>query len=405
MLSIGLMSGTSMDGIDAALIETDGESQIKELSSISLNYSDEFKILLKAAELAVRHMAGDLSAAKKYYPQAITDYLNKELNLSSTHELMTTNFDTVVEKSTRLHIQLVKQLLAKTNYSSEQIDVIGYHGQTLFHHPAKKITIQVGDGQLLADETRIKVVNDFRKHDVAAGGQGAPLAPLYHQAIAIRDQKIPLVIVNCGGIANVTVITDEATENLIGFDTGPGNGLIDRYVKQKTAGKECMDTDGKYGIKGKINEAALKKLHEKLNSFLSLKPPKSLDIGDFKLIPELNNLSIEDGCATLEAFTADTIVKSIDHIANNIPKLWVLAGGGWNNPVIYSELKTRLWKTLDKDIEIKMADEIGWNSKYMEAQIFAYLAVCCLQHKPISFPSTTQVPYPLSGGLISHPAH
>lgn len=394
------MSGTSMDGIDAALIDTDGETSIKELGGVSLDYDTEFKILLKAAEFAVRKNSGDLSAAKKYYPQAIEDYLVTELKISVPKNINTITFDEVVKKSTQLHIEAVKKLLEKTHHSSSQIDVIGYHGQTLFHQPASKITIQIGDGQLLADQTNITVVNDFRSSDVAAGGQGAPLAPLYHQALAIRDQKIPVAIINCGGIANITVINGTNKTDVIGFDTGPGNGLVDRYIKQKTQNKESMDTDGKYGIQGKINKAAFEKLYEQLNSFLNLKPPKSLDINDFGLIPELNSLSLEDACATLEALTADTIVKSIDHITNNIPMLWVLAGGGWNNPVIYSELKTRLEKKLGEYIQIKTADEIGWSSKYMEAQIFAYLAARCLQNKPITFPSTTQTPKPLTGGKI-----
>lgn len=383
MLTIGLMSGTSMDGIDAALIETDGENVVKELAGVSLDYSTHFKVQLKEIESAVRKYSGDISAVKKHS----TDI----------------TFDAVVKQSTQLHIEAVKKLLEKINHSADRIDVIGYHGQTLFHQPTNKITIQVGDGQLLADQTNIKVVNDFRSRDVLAGGQGAPLAPLYHQALAIRDQKIPVAIVNCGGIANVTIITGETTDDIVGFDTGPGNGLIDRYIKLKTSHQEHMDFDGKYGSKGKINNTAFEKLYQKLNPFLNLKPPKSLDIGDFELTSELSQLSIEDACATLEAFTADTIVKSIDHIATEIPKLWVLAGGGWNNPVIYSELKKRLQNKLGTDIEVKLADEIGWNSKYMEAQLFAYLAVRCLQNKPITFPSTTQAPHPLTGGKIYIP--
>lgn len=383
MLSIGLMSGTSMDGIDAALIETDGEKIIKELHGVSLTYDTQFKIQLKEIEATVRKYSGNISAAKKYSTEHV--------------------FDEVIKQSTQLHIEAVKRLLEISHYSADQIDVIGYHGQTLFHQPANKITIQVGDSQLLADQINITVVNDFRSRDVLAGGHGAPLAPLYHQALAIRDQKIPIAIVNCGGIANLTIITGETTDDIVGFDTGPGNGLIDRYIKLKTLHQEHMDTDGKYGNKGKINNTVFEKFYQLLNPFLNLKPPKSLDIGDFELIPELNVLSIEDACATLEAFTADTIVKSIDHIATDIPKLWVLAGGGWNNPVIYSELKKRLQNKLGSATEVKLADEIGWNSKYMEAQLIAYLAARCLQNKPITFPSTTQAPKPLTGGKIYIP--
>lgn len=405
MLAIGLMSGTSMDGIDAAILETDGDFFIKTIDGISLQYDTEFKILLKAAEYAVRKKSGDLIAAKQYFPEAIQTYLETELKTSAYQAITKISFDNVVEHSTQLHATAVKQLLDKTGYSSKQVDVIGYHGQTLFHQPKNKITIQVGNGQQLADQTNITVVNDFRIADVLAGGQGAPLAPLYHQALAVRDNKIPIAVLNCGGIANITVVSGIQTTEMIGFDTGPGNGLIDRYIKQVTQGKETMDADGKYGLQGKVNQAVFEKLYEQLKNFIQAKPPKSLDIGDFELIPELNLLSLEDACATLEAFTADTIVKSLEHLPNSIPSLWVLAGGGWNNPVIYNELKIRLFQQLGSSVQIKLADEIGWSSQYMEAQIFAYLAVRCLQNKPISFPNTTQVLKPLTGGKIYHSQH
>ncbi len=424
MLTIGLMSGTSMDGIDAALIDTDGKLEVKELATVSMNYNPDFKVLLKAAEYTVRENKGDLEKAKSGYSKSLIFYLQNELkilpieipaklrNLSNTfygdskHPAPT--FDEVVKRSTELHAEVVKKLLAKSHYKFSQIDVIGYHGQTLFHNPSAKITVQVGDGELLAQLTGITVVNDFRKRDVASGGQGAPFAPLYHQALAVRDQKYPVAIVNCGGIANVTVITGKTHEDVIGFDTGPGNGLIDLYIQQQTKGKESMDADGHYGSKGKINEEVLQLLHKHAvfvgkENYLSLPPPKSLDVrNNIHLIPELNKLSREDACATLEAFTADTIVNSVDYFKVK-PKFWILAGGGWNNPVITHELKKRLSKKLGADIKVMTADQAGWNSKAMEAQIFAYLATRSLQNLPISVPTTTRVPQPLSGGQAHLP--
>lgn len=420
MLSIGLMSGTSMDGIDAALIKTDGNTAITALAHETLVYDVEFKTLLKAAELAVRQHHGDLKAAKNHYLIALSHYLKHEFNLSDTvvqEQLkallayfqktngIALSFDTVIHRSTELHGILVKQLLKKAGLSADKIDVIGYHGQTLFHQPSAKITIQVGNGQQLATTSGITVVNDFRTRDIEAGGQGAPFAPLYHQALAVRDRVTPVAIVNCGGIANVTLISGVTHDDVIGFDTGPGNGLIDRYVKRRTQGKEQMDTDGHYGSQGTVNQALLTLLYEKsitnhAENFFLLAPPKSLDIGDLNLIPELDLLSLEDACATLEAFTAETIVNSTQFLSDQLPKRWILAGGGWHNPVIRRELETRLKKKSGEEIIIQTADEAGWNSSALEAQIFAYLAVRSLQNLPISLPNITGVPMPLSGGNI-----
>lgn len=412
------MSGTSMDGIDAALIETDGEHQIAELGDISCDYDADFGILLKSAEYAVRQLSGNLPAAKAFYQQAIEHYLQNELGVIDTDVSTKVNqlslyfhgdnekpitFDQVVQRSTELHADIVSKLLKKTHRSPDEIDVIGYHGQTLLHRPSAKITVQVGDGALLAKITGITVVNDFRRRDVFSGGQGAPFAPLYHQALAIRDHKIPTAVVNCGGIANVTVITGKGLTDVVGFDTGPGNGLIDRYIKQRTHGKESMDRNAKYGSSGRVNEETIKLLYEKSitshsGDFFRSKPPKSLDIADFSLIPELNILSIQDACATLEAFTADAIVHSTEFFDGVIPTYWILAGGGWNNPVIRRELDIRLKEKLGSQIEVMTADEVGWNSRALEAQIFAYLAVRSLMNLPISVPGTTLVPKPLCGG-------
>lgn len=420
------MSGTSMDGIDVALLETDGSPNvIKDLGHTSISYDPRTKILLKAAEYAVNKHTGDMDKARLYYTQAIKDYLAKELKIlevNVSHKISELSIylhgtersvnpitlDEVIQHSTELHVLAVKKLLIETGYESAQIDVIGYHGQTLFHRPSIKTSIVVGNGQYLADQLCIAVVNDFRGRDVAEGGQGAPFAPLYHQALAIRDRKIPVAVVNCGGIANITLIRDDHESNLIGFDTGPGNGLIDRLIRQRSQGKENMDTDGLHGKKGYVNKQVLKALYEKSlikdgkNYFLT-PPPKSLDIGDMVLISELDSLSLDDACATLEAFTADTIINSLELLDIELPQYWILAGGGWHNPVIRHELEDRLNQKLAKHVQVLTADEAGWNSQAMEAQIFAYLAIRSLQNKPLSVPGTTGVPEPLSGGYAYLP--
>ncbi len=424
MYSIGLMSGTSMDGIDAALLKTDGMVDIIELGNISLSYTTEFKILLKALELSVRLEKGNLSSAKTKFPLALDLYLKNELKvsdnniqptiLSLTHYLYTNEYslltaDDVISHSTHLHAKAINMLLLKVNMDASDIDVIGYHGQTLFHSPTNKISLQIGLGKQLAEQTGITVINDFRSNDINHGGQGAPFAPLYHQALAVRDKKYPVVVVNCGGIANVSEITGEDENSLCGFDTGPGNGLIDRFVKQYTQGNESMDRDGKYGLEGRIDDTLLNLLYEKSlyvngKNFFTTPPPKSLDIGDFHLLPEFNLLSINDACATLEAFTADSIVQSITYFQQQQPRHWILAGGGWHNPVILRELINRLKIRIGADVLIETADEAGWNSAAMEAQIFAYLAVRCLKNLPISYPAITHVPYPLSGGCVYIPS-
>ncbi|MBS0359078.1 MAG: anhydro-N-acetylmuramic acid kinase [Proteobacteria bacterium] len=424
MYSIGLMSGTSMDGIDAALIETDGTPNlIMELGDHSLSYDPEFKTLLKAAEYAVRKSHGDMDKAASYYKDAIQDYLINELKISAdkisselekllsyakAHSIESLTLQAVIQLSTKFHILAVQALLEKTGYKAQQIDLIGYHGQTLFHKPSDKISIIVGDGQTMANELGVTVINDFRSRDVEAGGQGAPFAPLYHQALAVRDKKIPLAVVNCGGISNITLIRNANESDLIGFDTGPGNALLDRLMRQRTHGKEHMDTDGRYGKHGRVNEVVLKALYEKSiiqngKNYFSVEPPKSLDYGDMELISELDALSLEDACRTLEAFTADSIVKSLELLDTEIPQHWVLAGGGWKNPVIREEFESRLRKKSNTEIHVLTADEAGWNSQAMEAQIFAYLAVLSFQNKPLSFPGTTRVPKPLSGGCMHKP--
>ena len=362
MLAIGLMSGTSMDGIDAALLETDGLNSIKQIATISLDYEAEFKLKLREVEKLSRE---------------------KKTNAAS---------DEVTKESTELHALVVNKLLKKAKITANKIDLIGYHGQSLYHNPLEKITVQIGDGQLLANLTKIKVINDFRSDDIKNGGQGAPLAPLYHLALANKIK--PVAIVNCGGIANISIITNT---QVIGFDTGPGNVLIDRYIRNKTNNQEFMDLNGKYGLNGKIDRKILDKLIAMINPYLNKAFPKSLDPSDFILPEEIWNLSINDACATLENFTGFTIVNSVP--LELLPKTWLLAGGGWKNPVITKSLKQYLNEKI-KTAEIKLASEAGFDSVYMEAELFAYLAVRSYKRLPISLPSVTGATKPSFGGRL-----
>lgn len=397
MLAIGLMSGTSMDGVDAALLELDDNGAIlSDLGHASLDYTSETKLLLKAMEFSVRSVKGDLALACLHFGR------NTDIQLT---------LDDVIRHSTDLHIECVKQLLNKTGYHAHDISIIGYHGQTVYHSPADKITLSLGDPQYMADQLGINAIHDFRREDVAAGGQGAPFAPLYHYALTSRDNTIPIGIINCGGIANVTIIPNNNESDMIAFDTGPGNGLIDLLVRQRTNGLESMDRDGAYGRQGVVNENALAALYNMSlvkggQSYLTKLPPKSLDIGDMQLVPEIDALHLNDACATLEMFTAKTIVDGIRLVSEKmtLPMRWVLCGGGWKNPVIRSAFEDELRNHLGDDVIVQTADDAGWNSQAMEAQIFAYLAVRSLEGKPLSLPNTTGVPEPLTGGALYKPA-
>ncbi len=420
-IAAGLMSGTSMDGIDASLLITNGEDVVQELANTSLEYDSQFKLLLKAGEWAVLQNNGNLSQARQKYIELAKEYFRQSQSISHVQaqrlfddlsfyfhkkKNVLVSFDEIIERSTDLHAQLLHALLKETKYQAKDIDIIGYHGQTLFHRPSNGITIQIGNGQRLADEMGIAVAYDFRSNDVKHGGQGAPFAPLYHQALARQSKLAPVIVVNCGGISNITAIAS-ADEELYAYDCGPGNNLIDRFVQLKVGKK--MDIDGQYGSKGTVVETMMAALKEKAiimhdgSNYLNNKPPKSLDASDLTLISEVNALSLEDGCATLEAFTADCIIDSIKYLPFVTPKLWIISGGGSKNKVIVAQLEQRLQQKLGSDMRVQPADQVGWNSKAIEAQVFAYLAVRALRKLPLSLPGTTGVPKPLSGGKIVFP--
>ncbi len=353
--ALGLMSGTSLDGIDAALIKTDGETVEAFGESHTTAYDDGFRTQLREAVYG----RGDL--------------------LKMEHGL------------TIRHIDAVKKLLKQANIAAKDVHVVGFHGQTVAHRPAERMTWQIGDGALLAEKTGIDVVCDFRRRDVAAGGQGAPLVPLFHAALA-KTMELPVVMVNIGGSANVTWIgrSESASDTLLdldilAFDTGPGNVLLNEWALKHT-GRDC-DVNGKLAAAGKVDKALLDTLLG--DPYFKLVPPKSLDRNHFS-IEALDGLSAQDGAATLTEFTAATIGLAAEHFPTPA-KQCIVCGGGGHNP--------ELMKALAKHFpRVTMADKIGWQSDAMEAQAFAFLAVRSLKGLALSVPTTTGAARAVTGG-------
>ncbi|AWN42216.1 anhydro-N-acetylmuramic acid kinase [Methylobacterium durans] len=374
MRAIGLMSGTSLDGVDVALIETDGErvnvvkghnNFLEPLGPTGYRgYADEEKALLRAATkdaesvVAPEDRPGCLPEAEAFV--------------------------------TRAHAEAVEQFLAENGLSTADIDVIGFHGQTVIHRPDHRISIQIGDGQALARRLGIPVVSDLRRADIEAGGQGAPLVPIFHKALAEASGfEGPFGILNIGGVANATLI--DAKGGIIAFDTGPGNALIDEWMQERE--NKNLDDGGRTAARGRPDESLLAWLL--MHPFFVRKPPKSLDRNWFshKLAGQL---STEDGAATLTAFTARAVARALDH-APEVPTRWIVAGGGARNGELVRLLHYHL------RTEITTADAIGWSSAYLEAQAFAHLAVRSLKGLPITFPSTTGVREAISGGVLAQP--
>lgn len=393
-----------MDGIDGALIKTDGIHEVVDIEKASLRYEKPFHHALKATEYSVRKHQGDFEKATVDIAAYVQDIL--KLSSAQSEQLIDSiqnyfgklpTLRDVITHSTDLHGDVVETLLQKSNRDPTQISVIGYHGQNLYHAPHHKITVQVGDAARLFERFKIPVVFDFRKNDILSGGQGAPFAPLYHQALCIRDNLTPAAIVNCGGISNVTFVQGRKAVDLMGFDTGPGNGLIDLYIKRQTHGEFTYDQDGQFGLQGHVIPELKDALFENLENFLKKSPPKSLDIADFSLPEMTAELPLYDVVRTLEEFTAETILKSLDFA--QAPQNWILAGGGWNNPVILRAFQEKLLR-LKPNTRIFKADDVGWNADALEAQIFAYLAVRSLKGLPLSLPTTTGVLEPMCGGRV-----
>ena len=360
-LAIGLMSGTSRDGIDAALIETDGEGAVAAVEFHAMAYDDGFR--LRLAEACQRAMAMERPGFEP---------------LIAAVEVELTEY----------HVQAVADLLGRSGHIAEDVGVIGFHGHTVAHRPARGWTWQIGDGAALAGAFGIAVVGDLRSADVAAGGQGAPLLPVYHRALAAGLDK-PAAILNLGGVANITFIGSD--DGLIAFDTGMASGLIDNWMQ--THGHAPFDAGGACAARGQVDEARLAAMMA--DPWFDLAPPKSIDREAFS-IAAVQGLTLEDGAATLTAFTAAAVARALTHVPET-PRHIHVAGGGRHNATLMAMIAART------GVEVRDVDELGWDGDALEAQGFAYIAVRHLKGLPISFPGTTGAPEPLTGGVLFRP--
>jgi len=362
--AIGLMSGTSLDGVDVALIETDGEAITGFGPTGYRAYTaDERAVLAHALDEA----------------GGLTDRAARPPALAEAEAVVT-----------RAHADAVAAFLLENDLSRADIAVIGFHGQTVLHRPALGLTVQLGDGAALARATGIKVVHDLRAADVAAGGQGAPLVPVFHRAIArMAGIAPPLAILNIGGVVNVTFIFSD--ESMLAFDTGPGNALIDDLLRERLG--LPYDDAGAIGARGVPEEPLIDWLMR--HPYFAAKPPKSLDRNWFshRMVGHLDTL---DAAATLTAFTLRGITAALDH-AREKPARWIVAGGGARN--------TALCEALGQHLQTRLtgAEAAGWSGDHLEAQAFAYLAMRALRGLPITYPGTTGVAAPMTGGVLAKP--
>lgn len=352
--ALGLMSGTSMDGIDAAIIRTDGRLRVEAGPALTIPYDDAFRARLRSV-LGERGDVGGVEAE-------LTD----------------------------LHAAAVRRLLQQAGLRPADVDVVGFHGHTIRHEPHNGITRQIGDGAALTTAVGIGVVDGLRYADVAAGGEGAPLAPVYHAALAGGLER-PLAVLNLGGVGNVTWI-GAGDDQLLAFDTGPANAPLDDWCR-RSIGRD-FDAGGRLAASGTADPALLSRLVG--HPYFARRPPKSLDRDEFAALlgGATEGLSPGDGAALLAAFSVAAVVCALDWLPEP-PRRWIVCGGGRRNPVLMAGLRARLGVPVDD------ADSLGWDGDALEAQAFAYLAVRSRLGLPISFPGTTRAPRPLTGGRYS----
>jgi len=346
------MSGTSLDGIDVAMIETDGLIHVAPGPSLTIPYPHDFREKL-------RQVLGGSGAV-----------------------------DAVEAELTGLHAEAVEHFLG--HFALPAPDIVGMHGHTILHRPAERRTWQLGDGAALAQRLGIDVVADFRAADVAAGGEGAPLAPLFHAALASPLPK-PFAVLNLGGVGNVTWIGSGEigdSQDILAFDTGPGNALIDDWVRRHTGA--AADFDGALARTGRARETHVARFLE--DRYFARRPPKSLDRDDFRdAVP--HGLSLADGAATLTEMTAAAVAACRRYFPAPARE-WLVCGGGRHNPALMAALARRL------DASVRPVEAAGWDGDALEAQAFAYLAVRAAAGLPLSLPSTTGVPRPMPGGRL-----
>ena len=367
MRAIGLMSGTSLDGIDVAMIETDGERVTRfGPSAVNPYGADERNVLRRALEEG----------------RALRNRTGRPGVLAEAERMVTA-----------LHAGAVEQLLAESAIERASIDIVGFHGQTVLHRPQAGLTVQIGNGDALADALGLPVAYDFRAADVAAGGQGAPLVPVFHRAIAATiDRPRPLMVLNVGGVANITYLSDGADP--IACDTGPGNALIDDFMRSRNGAS--YDHDGATAAQGKVDWKCIDRVLAR--PFFAAPLPKSLDRNAFAFVnAELGNHSLADGAATLAALTAAAVARLMPHLPRP-PASVIVAGGGARNRTLVAMLAERL-----APATVETATDAGWSADALEAQAFAFLAVRAVRGLTITFPSTTGAPRPMTGGVIASP--
>lgn len=348
------MSGTSLDGVDAALLVTDGETVRWTGPALTLPYPDELRRSLRGV------LGGHGPVAE--VGRAVTLY----------------------------HAEAVRMLLEGAGLAPGQVDVIGFHGHTILHRPQERRTWQIGDGALLAEVTGIAVVDDFRSADVAAGGQGAPLVPVFHAGLA-AGLDLPVAVLNLGGVGNVTWVGEDG--RLLAFDTGPGNALIDDWALHHTG--RPVDADGALARAGTADAAVVARFAA--HPYFARRPAKSLDRDDFRAFAEglVQGMAAADGAATLTEFTAVAVALALPHLPEP-PRRWLVCGGGRRNPAVMTALCRRL------GVPVEAVEAVGWDGDALEAQAFAYLAVRSQRGLPLTFPETTGGPRPCQGGRL-HP--
>jgi anhydro-N-acetylmuramic acid kinase len=288
------------------------------------------------------------------------------------------------------HAEAVAAFTAQHRISREDIDIVGFHGQTVLHRPAQRLTVQIGDAQALAKAIHVPVMHDFRAADVAAGGQGAPFVPVYHRALAQSlGREGPICVVNIGGVSNITYIDGDA---LIACDTGPGNALLDDFMFRVMG--QPYDCEGRLAAQGEPDAEWIARALQ--HPFFALPPPKSLDRNDFASL-KLRDMPPADGAATLTALTAAAIAQIVPRLPKP-PQSWIVVGGGTRNLTMLRLLRDKV-----APATVEPADALGWSADAMEAQAFGFLAARGLKGLPLSYPATTGVPMPMTGGVIARP--
>lgn len=362
--AIGLMSGTSLDGIDVAFVETDGVDVVRRGPARTFAYDPAMRRLLANA-ISEARIARDRASRP---------------GVLATAEM----------KLTDRHIAAVESFLTQEGIDGASIDVIGFHGQTVLHKPESQLTIQLGLGQRLAEMLSIPVVYDMRAADVAAGGQGAPLAPVYHRALVkAANTALPAVVVNIGGVANVTYIGGD--DALIAFDCGPGNALLDDWMLRHMG--VARDEGGAAAARGTVHDDVVAACLA--DDFFRARPPKSLDRDRFDP-GGLDDVSVEDGAATLVAITVGGIAAAAA-LLPDAPRTWIVSGGGRHNQTIMRTLANAVTG------EVVTAEQAGFSGDSVEAEAWAYMAVRSLDGLPLTFPGTTGIAQPMTGGILARP--